>query len=236
MNALLVRVAADLTAVGGSWNGPVDSRSRKFVYVPIPEASRLHAGLEKRYTALIPALADLAVELPGHLRSRRMHLDPDFSHLTYRDVGQRAKQLHERLGRGDLVVFYAGLRDVNGARELVYAIIGLLVVEEFVLARDVPARNRDMNAHARRVLAPGVEDLIVVGQPGVSGRLERCLPIGERRDRAYRVRRNLLDEWGGLSVNDGYVQRSARLPRFLDAPRFIGWLERQRPTLKQANN
>ena len=66
------------------------------------------------------------------------------------------------------------------------------------------------------------------GRVGSSGRLQRCLPIGEYRDRAYRVRRDLLEEWGGLSVKDGYLQRSARLPRFLDAPRFMDWLESQR--------
>ena len=44
------------------------------------------------------------------------------------------------------------------------------------------------------------------------------------------------DQWGGLSVKDGYLQRSAGLPRFLDAGRFTGWLERQRPCLMQANN
>ncbi|MGH8674911.1 MAG: hypothetical protein ACREVG_11440, partial [Burkholderiales bacterium] len=85
-------------------------------------------------------------------------------------------------------------------------------------------------------LVPGAQDLIVRGRSGLSGRLERCLPIGEYRDRAYRVRRDLLDEWGGLSVRDGYLQRSARLPRFLDAPRFLRWMERQQPALIQANN
>jgi hypothetical protein len=66
--------------------------------------------------------------------------------------------------------------------------------------------------------------------------LERCLPIGEWRDRAYRVRRALIDEWGGLSVKDGYLQRSARLPRMIDPTRFQRWLESQKPILFQANN
>jgi len=50
------------------------------------------------------------------------------------------------------------------------------------------------------------------------------------------VRCDLLEEWGGLSVRDGYLQRSARLPRFLDPPRFMAWLESQEPVLVQANN
>jgi hypothetical protein len=36
-------------------------------------------------------------------------LDPDFEHLTYGDQGQRAAQIKQKLGPGDLLVFYAGL-------------------------------------------------------------------------------------------------------------------------------
>jgi hypothetical protein len=148
---------------------------------------------------------------------------------TYGDQGERAKQLREYLGPGDLIVFYAGLADIRAASGLVYALIGLLVVDDFRLAADVPPPGRDVNAHSRRVLAPGAQDIVVAGLPGVSGRLRHCLPIGEYRDRAYRVRRDLWEEWGGLSVKDGYLQRSARLPRFLDAKRFRRWLDAQKP-------
>ena len=136
----------------------------------------------------------------------------------------------------DLVVFYAGLADLRDAPYLVYALIGLFVVEEIVLAVQVPAGQRDSSAHCRRLLPPNATDIVVCGRPGFSGRLRRCLAIGEYRDRAYRVRPDLLEEWGGLSVKDGYLQRSARLPRFLDAERFLAWFERQRPELIQANN
>ena len=236
MNALLVRVAADSSEVGGSWNGPVDSRSWEFVYVPIPEGECVHAGLEKPYGAVTPALMRLGVGLPTHLRERHMHLDPDFTHLTYGDVGQRAKQIRANLSAGDWIVFYAGLTDVRGPSRLVYAAIGVFVVEEILLATDIPVRDRDMNAHSRRILVAGADDIVVCGRPGVSGRLKHCLAFGEYRDRAYRVRRDLLDEWGGLSVKDGYVQRSVRLPRFLDPIRFLRWLERQQPALIQSNN
>ncbi len=100
----------------------------------------------------------------------------------------------------------------------------------------MPAEERDINAHSRRALPPDATDIVLRGRAGSSGRLTRCLPIGEFRDRAYRVRPDLLEQWGGLSVKDGYLQRSARLPRFLDAERFIVWLEEQGPRLVQANN
>lgn len=235
MNVLLVRVGADLSLGGGSWNGPVDTRSWEFAYVAIPENSPVHAGLEKPYRALGPVLARFGVTLPVHLQMRHMHLDPDFEQLTYGDLGERAKQLRTHLDPGGRIVFYAALRGACPA-ELVYAIIGLFVVEGFVLAGDIASTGRDINAHSRRVLDPGAKDLVVLGRPEVSGRLDRCVPIGEYRDRAYRVRRDLLEEWGGVSVRDGYLQRSARLPRFLDPERFLQWLEKQDRVLKQRNN
>ncbi|HLI57623.1 MAG TPA: hypothetical protein VKY26_11410 [Actinomycetota bacterium] len=91
------------------------------------------------------------------------------------------------------------------------------------------------NAHTRRV-APGPAEFVVRGMPERSGRLARYLPIGERRDGAYRVRRDLLAEWGGLSVKDGFVQRSARPPRFQDPERFMRWLTRQGVSLVPRNN
>jgi hypothetical protein len=74
MNALFVRVGADLSAGGGSWNGPVDVRTGKFVYVAIPETAPIHPGLEKPYQALAPTLSKFGVKLPRHLTLRHMHL------------------------------------------------------------------------------------------------------------------------------------------------------------------
>jgi hypothetical protein len=236
MNALLVRVGADLSVGGGLWNGPVDVRTGRFAYVAIPETAPIHSGLEKPYQVLAPTLAKFGVKLPSHLVLRHMHLDPDFGHLTYGDQGERAKQLRANLQSGDLILFYAGLADISGAAQLVYALIGLFVVEELIVAAEVPPDERDINAHTRRILKPDATDLIVRARPTVSGRLDRCLPIGEYRDRAYRVRRNLLEVWGGLTVKDGYLQRSARLPRLLDPSRFLRWLTMQGPTFISANN
>jgi Nucleotide modification associated domain 3 len=235
VNGLLVRVGADRSVAGGFWNGPVNTQARKFAYVAIPETHTVYVGMEKPYSALAPVLSTFGVSLPLHLVAQHMHLDPDFEYLTYGDQGERAQQL-ARLSAGDLIIFYASLFDVAGGASLVFAIIGGFVVEEFVLAADVPINCRHINAHSRRVLPAGTSDLIVRGRPGQSGRLERCFPIGEWRDRAYRVRHDLIEAWGGLCVKEGYLQRSARLPRLKDATRFQSWLESQKPILIQANN
>ncbi len=111
MKGLLVRVGVDQSERGGFWNAPVDRRTGELVYVSIPEDNS-RRGLEKPYNLVDSALAKFHRAVPDWLQARNMHLDPDFNHLTYRDQGQRARQIREKLGRGDLLVFYAGLRDI----------------------------------------------------------------------------------------------------------------------------
>ena len=246
MQGILVRIGVDHSY--GGWNAPVDPASGRFVYVPIPEADHVefHPGCARPYSELEAPLHDFAahagqdlfesLRCPAPLLLRSMHLDPDYEHLTYGDVGDRRGSQISKLGRGDLLVFYSGLRPCTPCdHRLIYAIVGLYVIDEIVRASDVPASRIHENAHTRKTSA-GASDIVVRATPGVSGRLTRCLPIGEYRDRAYRVRRDLLDEWGGLSVNDGYIQRSARPPRFLDAPRFMRWFEKHSAGLVRANN
>jgi hypothetical protein len=225
MNGLLVRIGIDHSY--GGWNAPVDPVSRNFVYVPVPEDSRakIHAGMERPFRDLVPPLTAFCRDLdfPSRLVDRHMHLDPDFQFLTYGDDGSRRGAGLLKLGSGDLVVFYAGLRPIAPCEHrLIYALVGLYVVEQVVRLPEVPRARWNENAHTRKVDA-GQRDVIVRGRKGVSGRLERCIPIGEFRDRAYRVRRELLDAWGGLSVRDGYIQRSVVPPSFADATRFYDW-------------
>jgi len=236
LEALLVRVGADSSIGGGGWNGPVDAHTGKFVYVAIPETKPVCAGMEKPYSGLDTVLALFGVILPARLRMQHMHLDPDFDHLTYGDQGERARQLRTKLKSGDMIVFYSGLLNARSRSALVYAIVGLFIVDEITQAADIPIMYRHINAHSRRMLVPGAEDLVVRARRGVSGRLERCFPIGEWRDRAYRVRRDLLEVWGGISVKDGYLQRSARLPEFVNPSRFLTWFTSMNPILIQANN
>src|SRR2546429_1201629 len=148
---LLIRVGADQTDGGGRWNGPVDPETGQFVYVPIPETKPVHRGLEKPYSLISPALRPLAVTLPGHLADQRMHLDPDFEHITYGDRGPKGRQLASLLRPNDFLVFYAGLNDVSSGK-LVYATIGFLRVERLARAIDQDTAHADCNTHTRRIL------------------------------------------------------------------------------------
>jgi len=244
MKAMLVRVGIDQEY--GHWNSPADETSRRFVYVPIPEVRNQHRGCERRYEQLIPHLTQFAsdynldiwqdLKFPVELKTSRMHLDPDFEYLTYGDDGYwRGSDLRE-FGKGDLVVFYAGLRPIHPKNvSLIYGLIGIIVVDEIVYAKDVERNRWDENAHTRRENCSET-DIIVRGISGKSGRCEKFLPIGEFRDRAYRVKKDILDAWGGLSVKDGFIQRSARPPRFLDPEKFYKWFRKQQIELIQENN
>jgi hypothetical protein len=216
------------------------------LYVPIPEnASAFQPGCERRYAELIDPLAqfidscgvaDAALQSRIHeLRDTPMHLDPDFEHLTYGDNGNRRGSKIRALNSGDLVVFYAGLQPMRPYdHKLIYAIIGLFAVDKVVAVQEVEQANWHKNAHTRK-RKWGPHDIVVQAKHGSSGRCVHCIPIGEFRDRAYRVRNNLLKEWGGLSVNDGYIQRSATPPEFTDANQFYRWWLHQDVELVQNN-
>ncbi len=235
MKALLLRVGIDST--DGGWQAPVCTETGQFAYVPIAEDrddKPPRRGLVRRFGEFIDPVAKLGVELPSRLLGKAAHLDPDFDCLTYGDQGSRARRIRS-LERGDLLVFFAALRPVEPPhRPLVYAIIGLYVIDRILNAVEVPRSRWRENAHTRR--KPKHDDIVIRAEPGVSGRLTRCIPIGEFRERAYRVRRDLLREWGGLDVRDGWLQRSANPPAFHDAARILRWFRRQRPKLVPQNN
>jgi hypothetical protein len=162
-----------------------------------------------------------------------MHLDPDFEHLTYGNNANGKGAAIGRLVEGDFIAFYAGLRAID-ERKLVYALIGILTLGRVALASDVSAPDRHKNAHTRRSrILP--DDVVVFGSQDGSGRLDRAIPIGEYREGAYRVRHDLLDAWGGLSVRNGFIQRSAVPPRFNDPTRFLRWLQGMNPTFVSSN-
>jgi hypothetical protein len=244
MKAILIRIGIDHEY--GGWNAPVDPVSGRFVYVPIPETQEPLNTLVRVYDEIVPALAfysgDLNVTdgriptLPANLLGRPMHLDPDFDYLTYGDNGAKRGARLKTFSNGDLLVFYAGLRPVGGSsKRLIYALVGLFVVEEIVEAMQVPRKRWHENAHTRKQKI-GEPDIIVRAKRGESGRLERAIPIGEWRDGAYRVTNKTLADWGGLDVKDGFIQRSVCPPSFLKAKKFYDWFLKQGVLLLERNN
>lgn len=245
MKALLVRIGVDQAY--GCWNAPVDADGR-FVYVPIPEkrGTRFHPGLERHYGEVLPALERFCSERDGDLFAKLcfprdlleypMHLDPDFECLTYGDVGGRRGAEMVNMTEGDLLVFYGGLRPVHLCEhKLIYALMGMYVVQEVLPVASVVPERWYENAHVRKTTR-GKTDIVVRAKLDVSGRFDRCVPIGEYRNGAYRVRQNVLDAWGGLSVKDGFIQRSAVPPAFNKPGQFLDWLQKQDIQLIPRNN
>ena len=245
MKGILIRVGID--SAYGRWNAPVCFESGHFAYVPIPEkiGTKFKPGLERSYSEVLPSLKSFCMEhhcdleddlcFPAPLQSHPMHLDPDFETLTYGDQGERRGLRLRDFTNGDIVAFYAGLRPIKKAEQrLIYALIGLYVINEIVRADDVEKSRWNENAHTRK-FNRGTPDIVVRAKPKLSGRLDRCIPIGEWRSRAYRVKNTLLEEWGGLSVQDGYIQRSVVPPVFLDPQRFYKWFLGQKSRLISGN-
>ena len=245
MKGLLIRIAID--SKYGKWNSPVDTETGKFLYVPIPEdqETKFREGLNRKYIELIPEISKFSqdygltleyLRFPDELRGKSMHLDPDFKHLTYGDQGIRAYPIRE-MKSGDLIAFYAGLRSINPAHKwlLVYAIIGLYIIDEIVEADKIPKDRWHENAHTRRI-NPDSRDIVVRAKRNLSGRLEKCIPIGEWRNSAYRVRKEVLKEWGGISSKDGYIQMSGTLPRFNNPEKFYNWFLSQKIDFIDRNN
>ncbi len=244
MKAVLVRAGID-QAFGG-WNAPVDPVTHEFVYVPIPEDAPCRPGLSTPFAPLYTTVERFAnsretdesaqLKMPPKLARRNMHRDPDFEYLTYGDNGERRGKALANFAREDLVVFYAGLRPCRRCEHrLIYAIIGVLRVDEVLRLSRIEEARWPENAHTRR-RAPNPQDVIVRGTKAGSGRLRRCIPIGEWRRGAYRVREDLLRRWGDLSCRDGFLQRSAVPPMLKLPDRFLGWLEEQDPSLISENN
>ncbi len=237
MKGVLLRVGCDTTPKGGNWNAPVDVRSFDYVYVPIAgnESRYQHLGNCPTYGSLSSALARLGVGLPPHLTpDTKLHLDPDFSSLTfgepYQDksgkLSSRGETL-DQLGPGDFIAFFAGFQPLGAIWQspLAYCLFGLLSVQAKTFVRDLSAEKRRVCAHGRRKGADS--DLVIWGNSNTSGRFQKAIPIANYRDGAYRLTRELLLEWGDLSVKDGYIQRSARPPFFLDPKKFLSWLSLQ---------
>lgn len=240
MKGLLVRVGIDQPSAYGGWNAPVNTQSGRYVYVPIRDFSYNDSGYiaggkhvyGKEVTATLAAFGsecgdtdNVCFRLPLRLHDEPMHLDPDFLSLTYGDDAKRGRKLKE-FKEDDFIAFYASLRPICGG-QLVYALIGLFILSAPPIdVAHVPVSQRVFNAHTRwNTVKNG--DFVVIGKPGQSGLFDRCVPIGEFRDRAYRVRNDLLTDWGGLGVKNGWIQRSANLPEFNSPNCFREWLDKQ---------
>ena len=239
-SGILLRVGID--SKYGKWNAPCRKDGR-FCYVPIPDGACSDRGtvFDRYYSEFEPFVKHLGAEWPDHLEGT-CHLDPDFGHLTYGDGdGGRGRRIREFVSAGDFIVFWAGLRDLD-TDEIVCSIIGFFKVAYVMNASEIGALDAHRNAHTRYLQADEWRNVVVFGNPQKSGRLFKHIPIGRFRDRAQRVDRKLLSEWGDLQKadggdwSDGYITLSGQPPIFRDPDKFLKWFWAKKPKLIHANN
>ena len=233
---ILLRVGIDSKT--GKWNAPCSSDG-SFCYVPIPgDGSDRGLCFDRFYSEFRPFAERFGVVWPSHL-SGACHLDPDFSHLTYGDQGNRGQRIRKLLCPGDFIVFWAGLHSID-TQEKVCSIIGFYTVSFMVNAPEVGPMDWHRSAHTR--YTAGDDDIIVFAKPEESGRLRKHLPIGKRRDRSQRVDSDLLKKWGDLCKQDGgdwdegWIQMSGAPPIFRKPEKFLAWFRARRPQFVHANN
>ncbi|ARV17628.1 hypothetical protein AEP_00668 [Curvibacter sp. AEP1-3] len=239
---LLMRVGIDATF--GHFNAPIHPNTLDYLYLPIPESKHsFHTGMETTYQGIRPFFdswtqrnqSDLV--FPEHLLGLNCHLDPDFESLTYGDQGIGRGNRVVQLEKGDFIAFFASFRSIptpSAKPHLVYALFGILFVDKVCKVSELTEAQWNINAHSRR-LTGNLDDLVVFGCPERSGRFEKAIPIGDYRSGAYRVTHKLLEAWGGLSVNDGFIQRSAVPPWFSNPVNFLSWLDGESPRLLHNN-
>ena len=109
------------------------------------------------------------------------------------------------------------------------------MVDSIERVKDVLPEYYDSNAHTRNIENVDT-DIIVRGKSNISGRFRKRIPIGEFRNKSYRVKTDILNEWGDIGVKDGWIQRSVNPPLFLEPERFMKWLANKTPELMTSNN
>ncbi len=138
---VLLRVGMD-TGSGGML-GPIFADGR-FEFIPIPTDNssealkRTYANTQGRYgRRFIEYFPSKRISM---MRGRYLHFDPEFDTYTYGDPTRPKKSLKD-LTRGDLLVFYAGLKGWDKCKTPpgLY-IIGYFVVEEVLFHPDLKGK------------------------------------------------------------------------------------------------
>ena len=177
------------------------------------------------------------LRFPRDLLQHAMHLDPDFEMLTYGDDGARRGAGMARMSEGDLLVFYGGLRPVHPCEHrLIYALLGLYVVEEVAAGGERAGGTLARERACSQDDAVERTDIVVRAKPELSGRFDRCIPIGEWRERRLPRPQGRLKSWGGLSVRDGLHPAERRATAIHQPARFLEWLEDQAVQISLGNN
>lgn len=237
---LLMRVGIDQTY--GGYNAPINPITCDYMYLPIPQGKdEFKSGMGTSYDDLLPDFESwcqknlVKIEFPKYQINKGCHLDPDFDFSTYGDQATGRGLRVGDLKKNDFLAFFASFKPITTCDyNLIYALYGIIVIDKVLKVKDVPVKDLHMNAHTR-VKNPNDDHWVVFGNPLLSGRFSHAIPIGEFRNGSYRVKKEILDEWGDISVKDGFIQRSVCPPWFTKPEQFLKWLESKQVKLINSN-
>lgn len=221
---LLLRVGMDL-GFGGL--GPLFPDGT-FEYVPIhDDPSRVSD--RSLFFHDIPARSGGSVVrfVPKRHRGSPAHYDPEFDTFTYGDPARNKRRQLLRLSKGDMLVFYAGLRSPEETRGSRLYLIGYLTIRQAHAITGLnpwpPPEHQHLwgNAHLRR--NRGDKDLVVVeGDPATSRLLVRAVPLSDAQQNVLPDMTQLLGLSGSVKragagrwVPEGHVGRVSRWLRSL---------------------
>lgn len=223
MNLVLLRVGID-TGSGGI-HGPLYADG-SFEFIPIPDGwlvdSRTYGNTVGRHG--VPLAQYFPARLRERMRQQPMHVDPEFDTFTYGDPTPPKARLRE-LKRGDMLVFYAGLKGYDRVSPPALYIVGYFVVAAAGLAtnfgEDILATLFSSNFHVMHtsVFADQRDRLVLVKGAPESRLLERAERISEigadKSGKPIHVLSSQAREVFGNFGGHISIQRSP--PRWVDA-------------------
>ena len=238
---LLMRVGIDQTC--GEYNAPINPFTNDYIYLPIPQGEDVFMpGMETLFVDILRPFESwcqqngTAIEfLPEEQLNKGCHLDPDFDSSTYGDQETGRGLRVGDLRKDDFLAFFASFKPIAPCdHNLIYALYGIMVVDKVERVADITENEFHKNAHTR-VAEKNPDHWVVFANPSLSGRFSSAIPIGEFRNRSYRVKKEILDEWGDIGVKDGFIQRSVCPPWFTKPEQFLKWLESKQVKLINSN-
>lgn len=212
MKAMLLRIGIDKGTDGAL--API-FEDGSFEYIPISEGD-LKSKEERTYkNTMGRSRKPLSTYLPKAIENRVMHYDPEFETFTYGDPTSKRKYLL-KLGKDDLLVFYAGLTPFknNKYKEALY-IIGYFTVKKVINFNQLSSREIEKcyqlypnNAHLKR--SQNTQDLVmIVGSKNGSKLLEKAILISQtKHDRNGKPYQAVSREMEKLLRISGSIQRS----------------------------
>lgn len=209
MRSLIYRVGADSTDAGGGIYGRL-SEDNTFTYLPIPERDNSVSTPKYREHPM-------KEKIPERLLNKHIHLDPDFKQCTYGDIYKDSNGNKKPKGQELLqfknktpvrLIFFSALKNEKG--DIRYGFIGQFIATQIKKINELSDKKKTRNVHGQRENGEG-DGLSVIAiadkDDPKSGRFSKFIEFACFRDNCYRVRRDLIEKWGGWSSKNGYCQR-----------------------------